>query len=336
MVLVRLLVGLLKGLAIGALAGYGLARAGFAMPGAFIGYAAAAVLGAVLACLAGKPIWAKGASVEVGMKALTGVIIAPLLLIAVRRWLTYELPFESAGAARDWPRLGQGHDWLVLRERVCGGRGRARRLFRCRQRRCRSPAKPSSRQSCAQEDCCVRHVQQQGRRRRARRRGRRRSPQGREVARAGRSRGALLATAAALALAVRSAVRGPPPLAVALGALAAYLLLVLLGVLLSRFGMFADVLARGPRGARGVALTFDDGPDPATTPRVLAMLKGAGATATFFVIGHKAERYPDPNPPHRRERASGRPPRLQPRPLLCAALGAGYAGGIGARMPAIR
>jgi len=102
-----------------------------------------------------------------------------------------------------------------------------------------------------------------------------------------------LATAGALALAVRALVRGPPPLAVALGALGAYVALVLLGVLFSRFGMFAEVLSRGPKGARGVALTFDDGPDPATTPRILDMLDAAGAKATFFVIGHKAERHPD-------------------------------------------
>ncbi|QIN78986.1 polysaccharide deacetylase family protein [Rubrobacter marinus] len=34
----------------------------------------------------------------------------------------------------------------------------------------------------------------------------------------------------------------------------------------------------------GVALTFDDGPDPVWTPRVLDALDRAGARATFFVI----------------------------------------------------
>ena len=102
-----------------------------------------------------------------------------------------------------------------------------------------------------------------------------------------------LATVGALALAVRAVVRGPVPLGLALGALGGYLALVLCGVLFSRFGMFASVLCRGPKGARGVALTFDDGPDPATTPRILDMLDAAGAKATFFVIGHKAERHPE-------------------------------------------
>lgn len=41
-----------------------------------------------------------------------------------------------------------------------------------------------------------------------------------------------------------------------------------------------------------VALTFDDGPDPETTPRVLDQLDRAGCTASFFAIGRRAERHP--------------------------------------------
>ncbi len=36
-----------------------------------------------------------------------------------------------------------------------------------------------------------------------------------------------------------------------------------------------------------VALTFDDGPDPATTPHILDVLEKEQATATFFVIGNR-------------------------------------------------
>lgn len=39
-------------------------------------------------------------------------------------------------------------------------------------------------------------------------------------------------------------------------------------------------------------LTFDDGPDPAWTPRVLEALAETGARATFFVIAPLARRYP--------------------------------------------
>jgi peptidoglycan/xylan/chitin deacetylase (PgdA/CDA1 family) len=45
-------------------------------------------------------------------------------------------------------------------------------------------------------------------------------------------------------------------------------------------------------GARGVALTFDDGPHPEGTPAVLELLARAGARATFFVIGEQVRRRP--------------------------------------------
>jgi peptidoglycan/xylan/chitin deacetylase (PgdA/CDA1 family) len=47
---------------------------------------------------------------------------------------------------------------------------------------------------------------------------------------------------------------------------------------------------RGPRTGRKVALTFDDGPDPEQTPRVLDILAAQGAKATFFLIGERAAR----------------------------------------------
>jgi peptidoglycan/xylan/chitin deacetylase (PgdA/CDA1 family) len=101
-----------------------------------------------------------------------------------------------------------------------------------------------------------------------------------------------VATLGALALLARSLLRGPVPLWIAGLALAGYVGLVLAGVLVLRLGMFVDVLSRGPRDARGVALTFDDGPSPEHTPRVLALLDEAGVKATFFVIGHKAKAHP--------------------------------------------
>jgi cellulose synthase/poly-beta-1,6-N-acetylglucosamine synthase-like glycosyltransferase/peptidoglycan/xylan/chitin deacetylase (PgdA/CDA1 family)/spore germination protein YaaH len=41
-----------------------------------------------------------------------------------------------------------------------------------------------------------------------------------------------------------------------------------------------------------VAITFDDGPDPVWTPRILDLLKSRDLTATFFLIGRNAEDYP--------------------------------------------
>ena len=42
-----------------------------------------------------------------------------------------------------------------------------------------------------------------------------------------------------------------------------------------------------------VALTFDDGPSPELTPRVLDILDAHGARATFFCIAEKAARHPE-------------------------------------------
>jgi peptidoglycan/xylan/chitin deacetylase (PgdA/CDA1 family) len=48
-----------------------------------------------------------------------------------------------------------------------------------------------------------------------------------------------------------------------------------------------------PLGDHEVVLTFDDGPLPATTPRVLAALAAECVRATFFLIGKSASEYPD-------------------------------------------
>lgn len=42
-----------------------------------------------------------------------------------------------------------------------------------------------------------------------------------------------------------------------------------------------------------IAMTFDDGPHPFLTPRLLDMLKARGIRATFFLIGQNAAEYPD-------------------------------------------
>ncbi len=42
-----------------------------------------------------------------------------------------------------------------------------------------------------------------------------------------------------------------------------------------------------------IALTFDDGPHPAYTPRLLALLKAENVKATFFLVGRQCEANPD-------------------------------------------
>jgi peptidoglycan/xylan/chitin deacetylase (PgdA/CDA1 family) len=43
----------------------------------------------------------------------------------------------------------------------------------------------------------------------------------------------------------------------------------------------------------GVALTFDDGPDPDATPAVLRALQAAEARAVFFLVGEQVEAHPE-------------------------------------------
>jgi peptidoglycan/xylan/chitin deacetylase (PgdA/CDA1 family) len=102
-----------------------------------------------------------------------------------------------------------------------------------------------------------------------------------------------VASAACLALAARSVFVGPVPMPIAVITAVLYLTLIVCGVLLPHLGMFGDVIWQGASGERAIALTFDDGPHPETTPKILALLAREGLTATFFVIGNKVEAHPD-------------------------------------------
>jgi len=59
--------------------------------------------------------------------------------------------------------------------------------------------------------------------------------------------------------------------------------------ILARRGTVYRVNTKQPK----VALTFDDGPSPDWTPRILDELKKAGIKATFFMVGHHVKRYPE-------------------------------------------
>jgi len=55
--------------------------------------------------------------------------------------------------------------------------------------------------------------------------------------------------------------------------------------------IFGDALI-APRRPGELALTFDDGPNPAWTPRLLEVLAGHGVHATFFLLGSRAQSEP--------------------------------------------
>lgn len=75
--------------------------------------------------------------------------------------------------------------------------------------------------------------------------------------------------------------------------LAFFLLLCLGAPFLPEFGFFLPVISRAQPGERHIALTFDDGPSPLSTPVLLKLLSGHGLRATFFVVGEKAAAHPE-------------------------------------------
>ncbi|MDR1172955.1 MAG: polysaccharide deacetylase family protein [Bacteroidales bacterium] len=56
---------------------------------------------------------------------------------------------------------------------------------------------------------------------------------------------------------------------------------------------FRDVVFRMPVDEKVLYLTFDDGPTPGVTSKVLDILQEYGAKASFFVCGEKVESHPD-------------------------------------------
>lgn len=58
-------------------------------------------------------------------------------------------------------------------------------------------------------------------------------------------------------------------------------------------GVYIKAVCRGDSRKNQIALTFDDGPDPETTPELLDTLKRYNVRAAFFCIGKRACQYPE-------------------------------------------
>jgi hypothetical protein len=87
----RLLFGLAIGLVLGGGIAYGLFKV---LPDAMVGglgYVFAAITGVLVGLVAGKPIWAKGALIEAGLKATIGAALACGLLFGIR-FLHLDIP----------------------------------------------------------------------------------------------------------------------------------------------------------------------------------------------------------------------------------------------------
>jgi peptidoglycan-N-acetylglucosamine deacetylase len=77
-----------------------------------------------------------------------------------------------------------------------------------------------------------------------------------------------------------------PAAVIATGAVAAY------GAIHPRAQLFGPTICR-TNSARKLAITFDDGPNPTITPKLLDLLDRYNAKATFFLIGRFVRECPD-------------------------------------------
>jgi hypothetical protein len=103
----RLFIGMVLGLIVGGLVAAGIV-AGLKMPewqgagGAVLAYVSAALTGVLTGLVAGKPIWASGAKIEAGLKAVFGALLGAGFMFALRQWAGFwqpDLSFVGAGHA---------------------------------------------------------------------------------------------------------------------------------------------------------------------------------------------------------------------------------------------
>ena len=97
-------------------------------------------------------------------------------------------------------------------------------------------------------------------------------------------------TAFGLILAVVDA--GPGRTWLLTGLVGFYIVLLAIGALVPRLDFYLRAVCRGPAEHPWVALTFDDGPDPAITPLLLELLRRERIRAVFFYVGEAARQYP--------------------------------------------
>ncbi|MDR0763451.1 MAG: polysaccharide deacetylase family protein [Bacteroidales bacterium] len=67
--------------------------------------------------------------------------------------------------------------------------------------------------------------------------------------------------------------------------------LIFISMYFIRLNIF--VKAQCKNSTKEILITFDDGPDPVQTPKVLDVLRRHNVKAMFFLIGENAEKYPD-------------------------------------------
>lgn len=71
-----------------------------------------------------------------------------------------------------------------------------------------------------------------------------------------------------------------------------FLLLCFTSPFFPSFSFFLPIFSKAKNGENGITLTFDDGPDPSSTPVILGLLARYNLKATFFIVGTRAEKFP--------------------------------------------
>jgi len=64
------------------------------------------------------------------------------------------------------------------------------------------------------------------------------------------------------------------------------------GMIAPNSTLFGPVIGRGPREGNSIYLTFDDGPSPSATERILSTLEARHVPAAFFLLGRHVRMHP--------------------------------------------
>ena len=95
----RMILGLIKGLLVGGVVALVLVKGlGVVSFGAALAYVAAVATGALTGLVAGKPVWARGARIEAGVKAFAGALLAAGAMFVLRTWGDFSLDLSAYAA----------------------------------------------------------------------------------------------------------------------------------------------------------------------------------------------------------------------------------------------
>lgn len=72
----------------------------------------------------------------------------------------------------------------------------------------------------------------------------------------------------------------------------AFAIVISFGVAIPQLQLFGNFICRGAKTKKQVALTFDDGPDPRSTPQLLELLRAEKIPAAFFCVGRRVGENP--------------------------------------------